>query len=255
MPIVRDGTGPRGLSKEVVQLTASTTINESHNERVLQCNSGSTITLTLPATLPPGFAFEVEQVGAGVVVFAAGSNATLRQRASADRTAGQYARVRCEVATNTTNTAAAWTLSGDVADSGGVTSSTVAELNLLDNVVASVSFAVAAGASNVCVITGTLKDAAGATIAASRPLFIYITEASTGIGVSADTYSTGASVTTGTSLVALTANKAWLINTHTDGTFAISITDSAKPADQRLAALVYSTGKLSVSAASALLWG
>lgn len=135
----------------------------------------------------------------------------------------------------------------------GVTS-TSAELNLNDNVVASVSWAVAAGATNVCVFTGTLKDAAGATIAASRPLLVYISEASTGIGITADTYSTGASVTTGTQLIALTANKAWLINTHTDGTFAISITASAKPADQYLVA-IDPQFQLNVSAASAALWG
>lgn len=259
MPIVRDGSGPRGLDKDVVQLTASETINSSHNGRVLQCNSSGTVTLTLPNDLPPGFFFDVEQVGSGAVVFSAGTNATLRQRVSADRTAGQYARARCMVATNSARNNAAWTLSGDVGTSGGAssppTTSTSAELNLLDNVVASVSFAVAAGATNVCIITGTIKDAAGATIAASRPLDLYISEAATGIGITADTYSTGASITTGTQLIAFTANKAWRINTHTDGTFAVSITDSAKPADQRLVAIVTTTGQLSISAASAALWG
>ena len=155
-----------------------------------------------------------------------------------------------------------WYVSGDAAivgtpteqDLDGITA-TVAELNMLDNAVASVSWAVTAGATNVCVLTGTLKDAAGATIAASRPLFVYISEASTGIGITADAYSTGASVTTGTQLVALTANKAWLINTHTDGTFAISITDTGVPADQYAVALSTTTGALSVSAASAALWG
>lgn len=135
----------------------------------------------------------------------------------------------------------------------GITAS-AAELNLNDNVVASVSWAVAAGAANVCVFTGTLKDAAGTTIAASRPIIVYISEAATGIGITADTYSTGASVTTGTQLVALTANKAWLINTHTDGTFAISITDTAKPADQYLVA-IDPQFQLNISAASAALWG
>ena len=143
----------------------------------------------------------------------------------------------------------------ELADLAANLTATGAELNLIDNAVASVSFAVAAGAANVCVITGTIKDAAGATIAASRPLILYISEASTGIGITADTYSTGASVTTGTQLIALTANKAWLINTHTDGTFAISITDTGKPADQRLVAINPVQGTLSISAASAALWG
>lgn len=136
----------------------------------------------------------------------------------------------------------------------GVTSS-AAELNLNDNAVATVSWAVAAGASNVCHLTGTIKDAAGATIAASRPLILYISEAATGIGITADTYSTGAAITVGTQLIALTANKAWLINTHTDGTFRIAITDTAKPADQYAVAVNPVNGTLSVSAASAALWG
>jgi hypothetical protein len=209
------------------------------------------VTLTLPRNLPAGAWFEVEQVGAGVVVFAAATGATLVQQAAGDRTAAQYARATCEVTAQTaaTGLAAVWNLSGDL------TSSTVAELNLLDNTVASVSWAVTAGAANICILTGTIKDAAGATIAASRPLLIYISEASTGIGITADSYSTGAAITTGTSLVALTANKAWLINTHTNGTFAISITDTAKPADQRAVAINWTTGQLSISAASGVLWG
>lgn len=130
-----------------------------------------------------------------------------------------------------------------------------AEVNVLDAAVASISWAVAAGAANVCVLTGTLKDADGATIAAAKAIRVYISEAATGIGVSADTYSTGASITTGTVIVTETANKVWEILTHTDGTFAISITDTAKPVDQRGVAVVPITGTLSVSAASAALWG
>lgn len=258
MPIVRDGTNssfPRGLDKDVVQLTASATIAQTHSGRVLQCNSSGTITLTLPSTLPPGFAFEVEQLGAGVVVFAADSTATLHQRSTYDRTAGQYARARCEVATNTRGTNAVWTLAGDVTDTSGATSATQAEVSLLDDVVASVSWSVAAGAANICIMTGTLKDAAGVTIAASRPLDIYISAAATGIGVSGTSYSTGASITTGTSNIAFTANKAWRINTHTNGTFAISITATGKPATEYGVAIVPTTGKLSISAASGVLWG
>lgn len=138
---------------------------------------------------------------------------------------------------------------------GATVTATAAELNLLDNVVASISWSVAAGASNICILTGTIKDAAGSTVAASRPLVVYLSEAATGIGVSADSYSTGASITTGTQLVALTANKAWLINTHTDGTFAVSITDTNTPANQYAVALATTTGQLSISEASGTNWG
>lgn len=130
---------------------------------------------------------------------------------------------------------------------------TGAELNTLDNVVASVSWAVTAGAANICILTGTIKDAAGATIAAVRNLMVYISEAATGIGVTADSYSTGAALSDGTG-AALVANKVFLVQTGTDGVFAISITDTAKPADQYGVAIL-PNGSMSISAASAALWG
>lgn len=136
---------------------------------------------------------------------------------------------------------------------GSAVSATAAELNLNDNQVASVSWAVAAGASNVCVMTGTIKDAAGATIAGVRNLLVYISEAATGIGVTADTYSGGAAITDGTG-AELVAEKVFLVQTGTDGVFAISITASAKPADQYGVAIL-PNGTASVSAASAALWG
>lgn len=136
---------------------------------------------------------------------------------------------------------------------GTEVTSTANEVNLTDAQVASVSWAVAAGAANVCVMTGTIKDAAGATITAVRNLIVYISEASTGIGVSADSYSTGAAITDGTGSE-LIAEKVFLVQSGTDGVFAISITDTAKPADQYGVA-VLPNGKHSVSAASAALWG
>lgn len=123
------------------------------------------------------------------------------------------------------------------------------------SVIGSVSFSVAAGASNVCILTGTIKDRLGATIAGVRELEVYISEAATGVGVTADTYSTGASITTGTIVAALTANKVWRLLTNSSGVFAISITDTAKPADQYLVAVNPVTRALNVSAASAALWG
>lgn len=261
MPVVDAASppsSPRGLDKEVVQITGDVTISANHRDRLLQVNSSSTVTVTLPRGLPVGFHFEWERYGAGAVVFAAGTGATLNGANSNDRAGPRYSRGFCAVTAQDAigqNQAAVWNLAGTTADASGQTSATVAELNLLDNAVASVSWVVTAGAANVCILTGTIKDAAGVTIAASRPLLVYISEAATGIGITADSYSTGAAVTTGTQLVALTASKAWLINTHTNGTFAISITDTAKPADQYGVAINWTTGQLSISAASAALWG
>jgi hypothetical protein len=157
-----------------------------------------------------------------------------------------------DLAKNLTVTAAQ--LNAAVAQLAGQTPSD-AEVNVLDGAIASVTFVVAAGAANVCVLTGTIKDADGATIASRKALRVYISEAATGAGVSADSYSTGASVTTGSIVATVTANKVWDILTHSDGTFAISITDTAKPVDQYLVAITPITGGVNVSAASAALWG
>lgn len=141
----------------------------------------------------------------------------------------------------------------ELADLAANLTATGAELNTLDNVVASVSWAVTAGAANICILTGTIKDAAGATISAVRNLTVYISEVATGIGVTADTYSTGAALSDGTG-TALVANKVFLVQTGTDGIFAISITDTAKPADQ-FGIAILPNGSISASAASGVLWG
>lgn len=129
-----------------------------------------------------------------------------------------------------------------------------AELGVLDAAIADVEWAVAAGGANVCVFTGTIKDAAGNTIAAIRELDVYISEDATGIGVSADSYSTGAAITDGTG-TEIVAEKVFKVQTGADGVFAISITDSGTPADQYGVAVIPATGELAVSAASAALWG
>jgi hypothetical protein len=143
----------------------------------------------------------------------------------------------------------------ELADLAANLTATGAELNMLDNVMNTVEWAVTAGAANVCILTGTVKDAAGATIASTHVLDVYISEAATGIGITADAYSTGASVTTGTQIVALTANKAWRLITSAGGVFAISITDTVKPADQYAVVINPKSGRPIISAASAALWG
>lgn len=165
---------------------------------------------------------------------------------------GRNEPVLTDLAQNLTVTAAE--LNAAVAQLSGQTPSD-AEVNVLDGAIASVSFAVAAGASNVCIFTGTIKDADGATIAAAKALRVYLSTSAAGAGVSATSYSTGASVTTGTTLVTVTANKVFDVVTNSSGVFAVSVTASAKPATEYCVAVIPMTGNLSVSAASAALWG
>lgn len=124
MPIVEANappSSPRGYDKELVQVTANTTITAYHRSRLLQVNSGSDVTLTLPRNLPVGFYFEWEQLGAGQILFAAATGGTLTSNNTFDRSAGQYARGECEVTGQAVNgLAAVWNLSGKVTDSAGL---------------------------------------------------------------------------------------------------------------------------------------
>lgn len=126
---------------------------------------------------------------------------------------------------------------------------TAAELNLVDNACATVTFAAAAGAANVMVVTLTVKDAAGATIAAHQRLEVYITESAAGLGLTGDTISGDATWGSNEEIDEVTSKKRFRILTAATGIATLSIEDSAKPADQRLAVVHPLTGKLIVSGA------
>src|SRR4029077_4001421 len=66
-------------------------LEASDNGNILGFNNAAAITVTIPATLPRGFNCLIAQIGAGQVTFAAGAGATIRQRQSFSKTAGQYA--------------------------------------------------------------------------------------------------------------------------------------------------------------------
>lgn len=76
---------------DVVPVSASFTLGPDNNEQVIQVNAAGATTITLPANLPVGFSCLVEQAGAGVVTFSPAVPATMVNRQSFDRTAGQYA--------------------------------------------------------------------------------------------------------------------------------------------------------------------
>lgn len=93
----------------------SATIAASDHGKVVVCESGSATTVTLPATLPRGFACVVIQAGAGTVSFEAGEGATLRNRQSHTDIAGQYGAVTVQVFRNPGDAAAEWHMQGDTA--------------------------------------------------------------------------------------------------------------------------------------------
>lgn len=109
---------------------------------------------------------------------------------------------------------------------------TTAELNLLDDIVASFSFSASAGASDVCEVAITLKDAAGATVDGARPFMVWLSDAATGVGLTGTTASgtVKAKSASGADFATFTAKKALLVQPLATGVYTLEITDSAKTA-------------------------
>lgn len=113
---------------------------------------------------------------------------------------------------------------------GTSVTATAAELNELDGIVASFTFAPAAGASNVCDVVITAKDAAGATVASPRPFMVWLSDAATGVAPSAVTTSgtVTAKAASGVVMGTLTAKQSLIVQPLATGIFTLEITDSAK---------------------------
>lgn len=145
---------------------------------------------------------------------------------------------------------------GKLAIAGTTVDSTAAELNVLD--AAPVAFTVALAAS-VTVdgmdITITAVDAAGATVAGVFLFEMWISEAATGIGLTADTYSGDVTWGTGTEWEEIVSKKHYRVLTAASGIAVATAVASANPTDQYVAvANPFNAGKLIVSAASGTNW-
>ncbi len=126
---------------------------------------------------------------------------------------------------------------------------TAAELNLVDDHPANIGFAATSGSTNVCEVTVTAKDAAGTAMARAIPIDLWLSDAANGLNVTATTASgaVAAKASSGTDLGVLTTKKVLRVLTKADGTYILSITDSAKTGFY-VAAAVPGTGKVCVSA-------
>ncbi len=106
------------FSRYLVPVTTKTgayTLAAADNGSLIRYNSASGATFTLPATMPVGYNIMISQPGAGQVTFSAATGATLINRSSFTKTAGQYGAVSLVVVDNTGGSAAVWLLAGDAA--------------------------------------------------------------------------------------------------------------------------------------------
>lgn len=133
----------------------------------------------------------------------------------------------------------------------GVTS-TVAEINLVDNIFANATIAYAAGNStDELNATITVKDAAGATIAAVHCLEVWISDDADGTGLTATAASGALTAETGVILTALTAKKHIIATTAATGILVLSLVDSANTVGERVVVKNPVNGKIIVGAATA----
>ena len=131
------------------------------------------------------------------------------------------------------------------------TSSSLAELNLVDDMVASVSFTVGSESTEAITVSCQFKDAAGADMTSARCLRAYLSADSAGQTAAS---SSGLTVTSGTdgltqvSVDANTINMLWLTR-EADGDVDVVITDASAGTLTNYLNVITPDGKIHTSGA------
>lgn len=131
------------------------------------------------------------------------------------------------------------------------TGATLAELNLVDDMVASVSFTVGSESTEAITVSCQFKDAAGADMTSARCLRAYLSADSAGQTAAS---SSGLTVTSGTdgltqvSVDANTINMLWLTS-EADGDVDVVITDASGGTTTNYLNVVTPDGKIHTSGA------
>jgi hypothetical protein len=117
----------------------------------------------------------------------------------------------------------------------GITS-TVAELNVLDGVPAAIVLTHAAGAANVVNLTFTVNDAAGVAVAKPTFIDVWLSDAATGLAITAHV-ADSITASTGSVWHVNTAAASLRLQTSAAGVATIVVTDTHKTATYACAAL------------------
>ena len=133
---------------------------------------------------------------------------------------------------------------------GTAVTATAAELNTLDGAIASASIVLSAGAAtDEMDITITVQDAAGATIADSHYLTVWITDDADALTLTGTAASGALTAVDGAILSVLTAKKHVTCVTPATGIINLSLVDSANTAGEYVCVLL-PNGLFSISAPS-----
>lgn len=114
--LVSDSDEISGYKGNINAQTGTTyTLVAADTGKIVTLSNASAVVLTLPNSLPAGFACTVVQKGVGQVTFTPASGATRNNRSGHTKAAGQYAFCSLYVDNNSGGSAAAWMLGGDTA--------------------------------------------------------------------------------------------------------------------------------------------
>lgn len=105
---------PQGATINL-QTGTTYTLSTGDDGKVVELNNASAITVTLPNNLPASFSCLLVQVGAGQVTLSPAGGATMRQRQSLTKTAGQWAQVSAYIRGNIGGASAEYVVGGDMA--------------------------------------------------------------------------------------------------------------------------------------------
>jgi len=104
-----------GFLGNINKQTANYTLANTDSGKIVEMNSSSATTVTLPNTAPVGFNCTVVQTGTGNVTFSNATGTTFFHRSAGANTSGQYALAILYVSNNSGGSAAAWIMGGDTA--------------------------------------------------------------------------------------------------------------------------------------------
>ncbi|WP_219209442.1 hypothetical protein [Variovorax boronicumulans] len=112
--VISDADAMSGYKGSVNRQTGTTyTLQASDTGKIVELANASAITLTLPNDLPIGFTCTLVQDGAGQVAVTAADGASIKNRQSHTKLAGNGAMAGLYVSTNGSGTAAAYRFCGD----------------------------------------------------------------------------------------------------------------------------------------------
>lgn len=114
--VVEDDNGIHGYkAKRNAQTGTTYTLAAGDSGKVVELTNAGAVTVTLPNSLAEGFACTLVQGGAGQVTLSAASGATLHNRQSHTKLAGQWSQAALHVRGNGGGAAAEYVLCGDTA--------------------------------------------------------------------------------------------------------------------------------------------